>query len=238
MSRLGGLILVAVVLFAAALASADSRNQVDSDFRVPQPLAPGSGLVLGVVGGWERWDQDNRGVGRTAVHLRRRLNGSPVWVETVENHKLELAERLLPRVFADPQRPVRLILYGQSLGGSAAVRLARFCARRGLPIDLLVLVDSYGLRDRRIPSNVRQAANLYQRDSFPIEGNPRIEAEDPVRTRILFNRRFHYAGRTIPMPGEPWIRRFWLRGHLKMEYDDEPWREVERLIGETVSRWR
>ena len=96
-----------------------------------------------------------------------------------------------------------------------------------------------GWRDRRIPRNVRAAANLYQRDAiYPLGGNPRIEAEDPARTRILFNRRYFYRGRRIAMAGEPWIRRWWLAGHLKMEYDEEPWLEVERLIRESASPGR
>ena len=39
---------------------ADSRNQVFADFTTPLPLKPQQTLVLGIVGGWERWDNPER----------------------------------------------------------------------------------------------------------------------------------------------------------------------------------
>ena len=117
----------------------ESRSQAYTDFRVPRPLPSGGALVLGVVGGWERWDQDNRGVGRTAARLRGKL-GDGVWVETVENHKLALGVRLINEAFATATNG-RLLILGQSPGGSAAVRLARYCERRGIPVDLLITID-------------------------------------------------------------------------------------------------
>ena len=89
-------LLCALVLAASAFA--DSRNQVFSDFTTPLPLRPGEILVLGIVGGWERWDAPQRAVRRTALELRdMRLPG--VCVETVENHKLELARELVTKAF-------------------------------------------------------------------------------------------------------------------------------------------
>ncbi len=76
---------------------ADSKHQSFSDFTTPLPMRAGDILVLGIVGGWERWDA-HRAVRRTALELRSlRLPG--VWVETVENHRLELAQELIERAF-------------------------------------------------------------------------------------------------------------------------------------------
>lgn len=222
-----------LALLPALIAFADSKNQVFSDFTTPLPAPPGSTLVVGVVGGWERWDAEQRIIRRIALRLRdRKLPG--VWVETVENHKLHLAEQLVCRAFPDPAA-ARLVIFGQSLGGSASIRLARRLGGLGYSVTRLVVIDSVGGGDRWIPPNVASALNLFQRDSWwPVRGEKRIRAEDPARTRILENREFRYNGRRIDMPGEPWIRRTFMRGHLKMEYDPEVWSLVEQRLLEAL----
>ena len=208
---------------------ADSKNQVFADFSTPLPLPRGSTLVLGIVGGWERWDAEQRIIRRIALQVReRQLPG--VWVETVENHKMELAEELVRKAFPDPAA-ADLLMFGQSLGGAAAVRFARRLQELGYPVRRLVIIDSIGRGGRMVPANVAAAVNLYQRDSFwPVRGRKRIIAEDPARTRILGNHRFRYHGRKITMPDETWLRRTFLRGHLRMEYDPEVWSFVERNL--------
>lgn len=221
-------------MLAVSRLAADSRNQVFSDFTTPLPLPAGSTLVIGVVGGWERWDAPQRIVRRVALRLRdRRAPG--VWIETVENHKIELAEQLIRRAFPDPPR-ARILLFGHSLGGSVAVRFARRLHELGYPVHRLVVIDAIGKDSRRIPPNVASALNLYQRDSWPVAGQSRIEAEDPRRTVILGNRRFSYWGKHIDMETEPWVRRVFTRGHLKMEYDPEVWRAVEDALLEEFAR--
>ncbi len=123
-----------------------------------------------------------------------------------------------------------MIVYGQSLGGRAALRLCRWLKGKGIRVRLAVLVDSYGRDSYTIPPNVGAAANLFQRDFGPVRGTPRITAENDAFTRVLGNWRYSYKGRNVPMPGEPWIRRWFLGSHLKMEYDAEPWTRVRNLI--------
>lgn len=233
-----------VVLWLFVVAScvlADSKNQVFSDFTTPLPVRPGEILILGVVGGWERWDAPQKSVRRAALDLRAmQLPG--VWIETLENHKLYLAEELVLRAFDINQSgeldlkektAARLIVYGQSFGGRATLQFCRWLNQLGVKVLLAVVVDSYGRDSYLVPPNVAVAANLYQRERF-IRGTSKITAEDPACTKILGNWRYTYNGRNIPMPGEPWIRRFFIGPHLKMEYDLEPWNLVKRLIVSAV----
>jgi hypothetical protein len=237
------------LLFALILTGnvfADSRNQAFSDFTTPLPLAPGNTLVLGIVGGWERWDAPQRAIRRTALELRElRLSG--VWIETVENHKLDLAQQLIGRAFdfdksghLDPPEisSARIVIYGQSLGGRAALRLCRWLSEHSIAVRLAVTVDSYGRDPYTVPPNVAEAANLYQRDFGLVRGAPKIVPVDPAKTRILGNWRYTYGDRDIPMPGEPFIRRWFMRSHLEMEYDPEPWARVRGLIAGAICSQR
>ena len=166
------------------------------------------------------------------------------WIETVENHKLELAQGLIERAFdfdksgqLDPLEisAARIVIYGQSLGGRGALRLCRSLSERNIAIRLAVIVDSFGRDPYTVPPNVAEAANLYQRDFGPIRGAPEIVAVDPPKTRILGNWRYTYGDRDIPMPGEPAIRRWFMRAHLAMEYDPEPWARVRGLVVAALS---
>lgn len=216
------------VLFAAWL-RASSQNQEFSDFTTPLPLKSGDTLILGMVGGWERWDAPQRGVRKTALDLRAmKLPG--VYVETVENHKLDLAEQLVEKAFPqDPVRTARVIVYGHSLGGMAAVYFARELDARRIPVLAVVLVDAIG-HNQPVPPNVREAANFFQRDSCPVCGAKRIEAQDPDRTNILGNFQWKYRHKDIDIHSEPWVRRFFVREHEKMEFDPEMWAAVKKII--------
>jgi hypothetical protein len=208
-------------LLVSGAARADSRNQVFSDFTTPLPLPPGDTLVLGIVGGWERWDAEQRIIRRLCLMLREeKLPG--VHVETVENHKLYLAQELIEKAF--PEGGHRIVIYGQSLGGAAAVRLARWLNERNIPVLFTLQMDSIGVKHSVIPPNVRAAANLYQRDLGFIRGLGRIRAEDPERTKIIGNFRFRYPlGKEINLYTEPWVRKTFMTSHLKFEYDPEVW---------------
>lgn len=238
---------LALILTAAALsisaARADSRRQEFSDFTTPLPVERGERLVIGIVGGWERWDNPTRAIRRTAIAIKRkRLPG--VHVETVENHSLELAEELVREAF-DFDRDGRLeqdeaahgsvIVYGQSLGGRAALRLSRRLHEWGVAVPLLITVDSFGRDSYVVPPNVRRAANYYQRDHLYIKGAPELRAADPARTQILFNRKISFKGRgEVEADEHGWLQRFFLDEHARIEYVPELWEEVERMILEAA----
>ena len=224
----------------SAISHADSRNQTFDDFATPLPVQPGETLVLGIVGGWERWDNPARSIRRTAIAIKRReLAG--VWVETVENHKLGLAERLIREAFdfnRDGQlseveaKQARVALFGQSLGGCAALRLARTLNEWGVAVRLAAVVDAYGKDSYLVPPNVREAANWFQRDHFFIKGAPELRAEDPSRTRILFNRRLSYKGRghEFQIDEQSRLQTLFMGAHLVMEFDMALWNEVEQMV--------
>jgi len=224
----------------SAISHADSRNQTFDDFATPLPVQPGETLVLGIVGGWERWDNPARSIRRTAIAIKRReLAG--VWVETVENHKLGLAERLIREAFdfnRDGQlseveaKQARVALFGQSLGGCAALRLARTLNEWGVAVRLAAVVDAYGKDSYLVPPNVREAANWFQRDHLFIKGAPELRAEDPSRTRILFNRRLSYKGRghEFQIDEQSRLQTLFMGSHLVMEFDMALWNEVEQMV--------
>jgi pimeloyl-ACP methyl ester carboxylesterase len=233
-----------LICCTACAARGDSRRQTFDDFVTPLPVRPGETLVLGIVGGWERWDNPARAVRRTAIAIKRReLNG--VWVETVENHSLELAERLVREAFdfnrdgklgEDEAKQTRVVLFGQSLGGRAALRLARTLEGWGVGVRLVAVVDAYGKDPYTVPPNVRAAANWFQRDHLFIKGAPLLRAEDPARTRILFNRKVSYKGRRgeFEIDEQSRMQTFFMGEHLIMEFDMPLWREVQELVIEAA----
>lgn len=229
--------LSAFLVLLGARLPADSRNQVFEDFVTPLPVRPGDALVLGIVGGWERWDNPIKGVRRTAIRLKRR-NLPGIWVETVENHKLDLAMRLIERAFdfnasgsldRDEAAQVRLVVYGQSLGGRAVLWLCRRLEPLGVPVRLAMLIDAFGPDNYVVPANVAAAANWFQRDHIIVKGAGAIHPADPARTKILGNWRRSYKKHKYDDSDDTWAHRTFMRSHVQTEYDPEIWNKVEEL---------
>lgn len=212
-----------------------------SDLRVPAPVPEGEVLVIGFLGGVERWDDQHRGVRQLMLRLRE----SPgLHAESVANRRARVADKLILRAFdrnrdgkldAAERSSAKLILVGQSLGGGATVRLAKRLKKQGLPVLLTVQVDSFGLRDGVIPENVRAAANFYQHELLTIQGQREIRAADPAKTRVLGNFQMRYpVWLPYPQP-ESWARR-WLGGaHARMEADPFLWAQVEMLVRQAAA---
>ena len=229
-----------LALVMALIATRQAAGQAYWDFRTPLPVAPDSTLVIGFLGGWEHWNDENRGV----VRLARRLREEPeVFAETIENHRerlaLELIRKALDRnsdgVLEPEERAgARIILYGQSLGGGAVVKLARDLAALDIPVMLTVQVDSVGHGDGVIPANVHAAANLFQHDGPPIMGRGSIRAADSSRTRILGNFQYHYWFRNVDMSSASWARKTLGGAHARMEQDPRVWARVEGFIRQAI----
>jgi hypothetical protein len=235
---------ILLLLAAASSAPADSRNQVFSDFTMPMPVKSGETLILGIVGGWERWDNPARCIRRTAIVLKRKKLAG-VHVETVENHKLELAHELVKKAFDFDQNGelsreeaarANIILFGQSLGGRAVLYLARTLHEWGVPVRLAFVIDGYGRDSYAVPPNVAAAANIFQRDQLILKGAAELRPEDPSSTRILLNRRVSYKGRahTIDTSDDVARHRFFMGAHTLMEHDPEVWDEVIARILEAI----
>jgi hypothetical protein len=215
-----------------------------NDFQMPRPVPPGSVIVVGFLGGFEHWDDPQRGVRRVALDIRdRKLHG--VYIETAGNHNAHAALMLLRRALDTngdgridraEAASARVILYGQSWGGSAVLAAARKLREWNVPVLLTVQVDSVGKHDDRVPSNVQAAINFYQHDPLTIHGRAEIRADDPARTRILGNYRYSYDLLQPVDQSASWPRRTFGGSHAKMELDPVVWARVEELILEAIAR--
>jgi pimeloyl-ACP methyl ester carboxylesterase len=152
-----------------------------------------------------------------------------VHAESLSNHNLSTALRYLNKT-----KPIRIVIFGQSLGGNATVELARALKARHVPVLLTVQIDSVGLRDAVIPGNVRKAVNYFQHDPLTIWGRSSIRAEDPSQTTILGNFERRYP--LFEPVQTSWARRYLGGGHARMEADRALWQEVEDLIRSEIIR--
>lgn len=208
------------------------------DFSVPAPMPERGTLILGFTGAFDHWDDPDRGVRRMALEIRR-MKLSNVHVETLEHHRHSEAKRLVflaldanknRKIDPEERERLRIVLYGQSLGGGEVLRLARDLRKIGVPVELTVQIDSVSLRDGWIPPNVKRAANFYQREILTVRGQDYIQAMDSRRTKILGNIRFHYpVWVPYPLP-ELSMRRIFGGGHARMEADPVLWAAIKGLI--------
>ncbi len=237
-----GVSVLCLVLSSCSLAQAQ-RYQ---DFTVPTPLREGDLLIVGFMGGRESWNNDKRGVRKLAVKLRT-MNLPGVHVETVEIRNRPLAIELIRKAFdynrdghldARERGSARVVIYGQSFGGAAVVKLARQLKKIEVPVLLTVQVDSVGRSDKVIPSNVVRAANLFQRDGLIIKGEGQIRSEDPSKTTIIGNFKFAYGGKKIDLSEVSWLKRLFQAAHTKMDHDPEVWALVEKIILDVISTKR
>jgi hypothetical protein len=243
--RLGsGFKLAAVAICTIFAASCIRGGQEYRDLAIRTPLSEDQILILGIMGGREPWNQPDRSVRRLALKLRG-IDSVRMHVETIENRKRGLAVKLIQkaldrdrngRLEEAERASSRIILYGQSFGGAAVVKLARQLEELGIPVMLTVQIDSVGWGDRVIPPNVARAANLYQRNGWFIRGEPKIIAADPRETEILGNFEFDYSAKNIAISQVSWMKKAFRVAHTKMEYDPEVWALVEKLILEALSQ--
>lgn len=229
---------------SVALCTQMLSGQRLSDMTTPTPLPVGATLVIGFLGGFERWDDDHRSIRQLTIRLRQ----SPgVYAESISNHDRPVAVKLIRRALdtnrngrldAEERARARVILYGQSWGGAAAIATARDLEKLGIPVLLTVQVDSVGIHDQVIPANVQAAVNYYQHDPLTIQGRNEIRAANPARTQILGNFEGSYIRRSIDESDASWARRTLGGSHAKMELDPAVWSQVERYILDAISRRR
>lgn len=235
---------VAAVLLMNPPAAAEKRIR-RSDFVTPVPMPKGSLLVIGLLGAWEDWDNPKRSVRKVALALREKAPKG-VYVETAGNHSRGVVRKFVmealdanrdKKLSREEARGSELILYGQSFGAAGAVKLARELKKHGVPVRLLVMVDSIGRDDQVIPSNVSRVLNLYQRDPGPVRGESKVRPEDESRTAILGNIPFTYLFREIDMSDYPPITRRAAISHWKMDNDPLVWALVESAILAEIAAW-
>jgi len=214
-----------------------------SELGAPSPLPPRSTLVIGFLGGYDRWDDAHRGVRQLVLKLRERPG---VYAESISNHRRGLALRLIVDAFdrnrdgkldAGEKASARVILFGQSWGGAAAIATARELEKLGIPVLLTAQIDSVGVRDDIIPANVGAAVNFYQHDPFTtIHGRARIRAADRSATVILGNFKSTYVFRSVDEANASKARQVFGGSHTKMELDPVVWNRVEQYISGAIAR--
>jgi len=231
---------VIAVLLSVQIGCASFRGNQYHHFKTPTPSGGDQTLILGFLGGFEPWDDESRGVRKLAIKIDA-MKLPNVHVETLENRKRDLAIKLIQNTFDLDQNgflddwernSARLILYGHSLGGAAVVEISHELKKMGIPILLTVQIDSVGLvyDDHVIPSNVKRAANLFQNDGWILQGQDKIEPEDPSKTKVIANIRFDYRYKNVDMSSLSWERRLFSTPHVKMDADPEVWATVEQMI--------
>jgi hypothetical protein len=80
----------------------------------------------------------------------------------------------------------KIVIYGHSLGGWAVIKLSRKLEQKGIPVELTAQIDSVGIGDEVVPSNVKAAVNYYQRTARFLRGEKTIRAENE-KTKVLGN---------------------------------------------------
>ena len=230
------------LILALALCCPVAPAQRFVDLTAPTPIPPGSTLVIGFLGGYDRWNDPHRSVRKLVLKLRERRG---VFAESISNHQRSVALKLILRALdtdqngrLDPEEraSARIILYGQSWGGAAAIATAHDLDQLGIPVLLTAQVDSVGLHDQIVPSNVHAAVNFYQHDPLTIVGRTRIRAADPTTTVILGNFKSSYVQQHVDRSNSSWARSTFGGSHVKMELDPAIWSKVEQYIDDAISR--
>ncbi len=227
-----------VFCFLLCLILTGCSRQRYHHFQTRTPIPENDFLVLGFLGGRQSWNSPREGVRRLALELRAREQ-SGLHVETVENVRRDLALRLVRNALdgdrngtlsSEEKESAQLILYGQSFGGAAVVKFANQLHQLKIPVLLTIQIDSVGRHDDVIPENVRNAANLFQRNGMIIRGEPEIRAQNPEKTKIIGNFEFDYRSRQIDLSTVPWYKKIFRNSHTKMNQDPDVWEKVKETI--------
>jgi pimeloyl-ACP methyl ester carboxylesterase len=88
----------------------------------------------------------------------------------------------------------KVILVGHSLGGWAVLSVARNLKRLGISVELCVQIDSVGVSDHTVPTNVKAAAIFHANDALYLLTTKAIKPEDPGQTRLVENTLVRGAG--------------------------------------------
>jgi hypothetical protein len=134
-----------------ALAQAPIGSRIDSH----PPVAGKVLLVRGVLTVF------SLGLDELAERLRQR----GLDVQVVPASLSYAAAERLTQQYEEGRVRGPLVLIGHSLGADLLPMLARQFARRGLSVDLVVMIDS--TNPGEVPPNVRRCVNLYQSNTSP-----------------------------------------------------------------------
>jgi len=239
-------VLFCLIALSGPFTSLAAAPATPAHAQTPSSPGPASPMIIlvGFVGGFVRSNDDRH----PEVQIVQRLSeedGPKLHAMVFENrHRAKAREKILRwlgtdgdgHLSAQERQDARIILFGHSWGGSAAIKLARDLDRRGIPVLLTIQVDSVNKGwgdDCVIPDNVGQAVNFYQTRG-PVHGCRAIRAADPHRTRILGNYRFEYSAQPARCHSYPWFDRHFFKTHNAMGCDPVVWAQVEDEIRERL----
>jgi pimeloyl-ACP methyl ester carboxylesterase len=152
-------------------------------------------IYLGIVGGLETPNNQRSGV----VQIRDILHGqeyhdvcaqsfSPyVWLSGLQWVLLHFPHHAGRLTKVELESAPKVIIVGHSLGGWAALSVARILKRSNIPVELTVQIDSVGVTDHTVPNNVKAAAIFHARDVLMLLTTKKIMLEDPSQTRMVEN---------------------------------------------------
>jgi hypothetical protein len=204
----------------------------------PSPVPPGSCVTIGFLGGLDAWNDPSKGARRFALELRDATAGR--YAETLENRRLDVATALVWRSLdanrdgslspAERER-ARWVIYGQSLGGGSATGLAWRMGSLGIPVELLLLLDSVSWYDKPVPANVRVAAALFQDEGWVIRGESDPAVVDPRHTHRILGIRLRPVSRIRDLAaGMSWTKLVPRVAHSRMDRDARVWSERDRSL--------
>jgi len=203
-------------------------------------------IILGFVGGFVKRDDINHPEVLFATYLQNRY-GSAVHAEVFGNHEEKRAvEDTIRRLDTDKdgsltaaeKEQVKIILYGHSWGASQTLIFARDLQRHGIPVSLIIQIDSvkkFGQDNRTVPANVAKAVNFYQRKGFT-RGQPLIVAADAGRTTILGNFHMKYEDHQVDCDNYRWLSRVFNQPHHQIENDPRVWSQIASFIDSELLR--
>jgi pimeloyl-ACP methyl ester carboxylesterase len=191
--------IAVLILIVPSLIGAQHKSFNAPDFAMPGNSSivgspPGCHILyLGFVGGVEPPNNKYSGV----VQLRDTLQGaaySDVCAKSFSPYVWPAGLSWLMKHF--PSQPThltpeqlepspRVILVGHSMGGWAALAVARELRGRNIPVELTIQVDSVGITDHTVPGNVKSAAIFHANDALMPLTTKHLRVEDPTHTKIL-----------------------------------------------------
>jgi hypothetical protein len=163
--------------------------------RVPHPWL----IVVGFTGGIEPKDSRASGIVAMRQRVDRHVGERPEVVALTFNNfrwrrartevvKLVESARTAGGQEAALPQPL-IVAYGHSWGAGSVGKFARELAREGLDLSLAIYIDSFTLRNPRLPDNVRYAVNFYQRQGvlrgLPFRGKKKLIPRNAEQTVVL-----------------------------------------------------
>jgi hypothetical protein len=203
LDRLNGIAVTLSILAFSLLPVAGHSQQTSHVFFQPRPKFQAEQnrdkackiIYLGFVGGTEPSNNSRSGVVEIRDILRRPTfpdvcakSFTPYFWRSGFHWILSRFPSHPGRLAADElENAPKVVLVGHSLGGWAVLSVARNLNRKGIPVELCVQIDSVGVTDHTVPTNVKAAAIFHANDAMFLLTTKTIELEDPNQTKLVEN---------------------------------------------------